>query len=152
MQKGVTILVGLLLCLSACGETSTPAPTPTPPSIQQPLPAGDASRGETLFRRTLLGSRPQTGCITCHSLAPGVVLLGPALADIATRSAVTLQQPEYTGEAASVADYLYESIIAPNAFIAPGFAPDVMRPTFAAELSLQEIADLVAFLLTLDEQ
>jgi cytochrome c2 len=78
-------------------------------------------------------------------------LLGPSLADIAMRSATTIQQADYQGQAESVEQYLQESISAPNVYLAPGFAPDVMRPTFAAELSPQEIADLVAFLLTLKE-
>lgn len=143
------ILVGLLLGLSACGERATPTPLPTVAAILQPLPPGDPARGEKLFRRTLLGSRPEPGCITCHSLAPATVLLGPSLAEIATRSDATIQQADYKGQAENVESYLQESIIAPNAYIAPGFAPDVMRPTFATELSPQEIADLVAFLLTL---
>ena len=144
-------LVGLLLSLSACGESAIPTPQPTVAAILQPLPLGDPAQGEKLFRRTLLGTRPEPGCITCHSLAPGTVLLGPSLAGVATRSDTTIQQADYQGQAASVEQYLQESISAPNVYIAPGFAPDVMRPTFAAELSPQEIADLVAFLLTLKE-
>lgn len=142
-------LVGLLFGLSACGERATPTPQPIVAAILQPLPPGDPAQGEKLFRRTLLGARPEPGCITCHSLAPATVLLGPSLADIATRSATTIQQADYQGQAESVEQYLQESISAPNVYLAPGFAPDVMRPTFAAELSPQEIADLVAFLLTL---
>jgi nitric oxide reductase subunit C len=115
------------------------------------LPPGDPAQGEKLFRRTLLGARPEPGCITCHSLTLATVLLGPSLADVATRSTTTIQQADYKGQAASVEQYLQESISAPNVYLAPGFAPDVMRPTFAAELSSQEIADLVAFLLTLKE-
>jgi len=145
----VGLLVGLLLGLSACGESATPTPLPTAAALLQPLPPGDPVQGEKLFRRTLLGSRPEPGCITCHSLAPATVLLGPSLADVATRSATTIQQADYKGQAESVEQYLQESIRLPNVYIAPGFAPDVMRPTFAAELSAQEIADLVAFLLTL---
>jgi cytochrome c2 len=144
-------LVGLLFGLSACGERATPTPQPIVAAILQPLPPGDPAQGEKLFRRTLLGARPEPGCITCHSLALATVLLGPSLADIATRSATTIQQADYQGQAESVEQYLQESISAPNVYLAPGFAPDVMRPTFAAELSPQEIADLVAFLLTLKE-
>ena len=149
MQIMCSILLLLCLCLSGCGAPATAVPTPTVPAVSQPLPPGDATRGETLFRQTLIGTRPEPGCITCHSLTPDVVLVGPTLAGIATRSATTIQQPDYTGEAKNVEAYLHESIIAPNVYIAPGFAPDVMRPTFATELSPQEIADLVAFLLTL---
>ena len=147
MRKILSVLLGVCLGVVGCG--GTPAPTPTQPAITQPLPPGDPVHGEKLFRQTLIGTRPEPGCITCHSLTPDVVLIGPALAGVATHSTATIAQPDYTGKAKSVEEYLYESIIAPNAYIAPGFALDLMRPTFATELTAQEIADLVAFLLTL---
>ena len=149
MRKMLVLLLGVCLGVVGCGGTPAPTPTPTPSAITQPLPPGDEARGEKLFRQTLIGTRPEPGCITCHSLTPDVVLIGPALAGVATRSAATIQQPAYTGAAKSVEAYLHESIIAPNTYLAPGFAPDLMRPTFATELTPQEIADLVAFLLTL---
>lgn len=150
MRKILCLAALLLLGLTGCGARPPAVATPTTAPVIQPLPPGDAGRGEKLFRQTLIGARPEPGCITCHSLAPAVVLLGPSLADVATRSAATIQQTDYTGAAASVEAYLHESIIAPNVYLVPGFTPDVMRPTFASELSLQEIADLVAFLLTLN--
>lgn len=149
MQKLVTLLVGVAIGLAGCGHAPTPTPTPPGPAAIQPLPPGDPAHGEALFRQTVIGKKPEPGCITCHSLAPGVVLVGPALVGVATRSAETIQQLTYTGQATNVADYLQESMIAPNTYIVPGFAPDLMRPTFATELAAQEIADLVAFLLTL---
>ena len=149
MRKILCLLVGIYLGVVGCGGTPAPTPTPTQPAIMQPLPPGDEARGEKLFRQTLIGTRPEPGCITCHSLTPDVVLIGPALAGVATRSAATIEQPAYTGQAQRVEAYLHESIIAPNTYLAPGFAPDLMRPTFATELTPQEIADLVAFLLTL---
>jgi len=151
MRKIVSLLLGVSLGLVGCGGTPVPTPTPTVPPAIQPLPPGDAGHGEALFRQTVIGKKPEPGCITCHSLAPGVVLVGPALAGVATRSVSTIQQPTYTGQATTVADYLQESMMAPNTYIAPGFAPDLMRPTFATELAPQEVADLVAFLLTLKE-
>lgn len=151
MQKLVSLLVGVAVGLAGCGRAPLPTPTPPVPAAIQPLPPGDAVHGEALFRQTVIGKKPEPGCITCHSLAPGVVLVGPALAGVATRSIETIQQPTYTGQATNVADYLQESMIAPNTYIVPGFAPDLMRPTFATELAVQEIADLVAFLLTLQE-
>lgn len=151
MRKIVSLLIGLAVSLAGCGCAPAPTPTPTVSPAIQPLPPGDPAHGAALFRQTVIGKKPEPGCITCHSLAPDVVLVGPALVGVATRSAETIQQPTYTGQATNVADYLQESMIAPNAYIAPGFAPDLMRPTFATELSTQEVADLVAFLLTLQE-
>ena len=47
---------------------------------------GDAARGEDLFNQTVIGAQP--GCITCHSLEPDQVLVGPSMAGIAARSAI----------------------------------------------------------------
>ena len=151
MRNIVSLLVAVVIGLAGCGRPPAPTPVPTVPPAIQPLPRGEPTRGEALFRQTVIGKKPEPGCITCHSLAPGVVLVGPALAGVATRSVETIQQPTYTGQATNVADYLQESMMAPNTYIAAGFTPDLMRPTVATELSPQEVADLVAFLLTLQE-
>ena len=58
-------------------------------------------------------------------------------------------RPEYTGSATSAAEYLRESILDPNAFVVPGFAPGVMYQAYSSTLTDGEVADLVAFLLTL---
>ena len=44
--------------------------------------------------------------------------------------------------------YIKESILTPDAFIAPGFQPNLMPGTFGQTLSGQQIDDLVAFLLS----
>lgn len=147
------LVIGLLCMglLAACGagEEATATPAPSPTVAVQPLPPGDAERGAALFQQTLLGSRPEPGCITCHSLQPETVLVGPSLAGVATRAATVITDANYQGTAKSAAAYLHESIIMPDRYVAPGFAPSLMRPTFATELTAQEQADLVAYLLTL---
>lgn len=121
------------LILAACGvdkESSLPG-------------AGDASRGKALYEKTVLGTSAAPGCITCHSIETGVTLVGPSHAGIASRAGSVV--PGLSAE-----EYLRESIVNPDAHITEGFAPGIMYQRFGADLSEQEINDLVAFLLTLE--
>jgi cytochrome c2 len=97
------------------------------------LPAGDAARGEQVFA--------DGGCNACHSLEPGERIVGPSLAGVAARAASL--QADYTAER-----YLYESIVSPNAHVAAGFPGGVMPANYGGRLSDQQLADLLAFLLT----
>jgi nitric oxide reductase subunit C len=140
------VLIGLV-SLAACGE-STPTPPSPVPRQQLPAQPGDASRGQALFQQPLIGTNNAPGCANCHSLTPGVVLVGPSLAGIGSRATTIIARADYTGHAKSAVDYVREAILQPNAYVAPGFQPDVMRKTYATDLSAQELADLVAFLVT----
>jgi cytochrome c551/c552 len=141
-------LVGALCLTTACGSVE-PTAQPRPTLDQATAAAGEAARGQLLFQQTLIGSQNGAGCTTCHALAPGVVLVGPALAGIGERAQQTIGQADYQGQATNAAAYLREAIIQPNAYVANGFQPDVMRATYGVELTAPEIEDLVAFLLTL---
>jgi len=84
------------------------------------------------------------GCGTCHSIAgvQGMAgRIGPELTQIGTVAAT--RKP-----GTSAQDYLTESILDPNAFPVPGFPP-AMPPKGGADLSDQEVASIVAYLLTL---
>ena len=93
------------------------------------LPAGDATAGKMLFAAV--------GCSACHSLEPGVRIVGPSLAGAATRRA---------GYSAPL--YLYESFTRPGAYVVAGFPNGVMPPDFKQRLKPNELADVIAFLLT----
>ena len=103
---------------------------------------GDAARGEEIYNKTVIGSASAPGCITCHSLDAGVTLVGPAHAGIAPVS-------ETRGSGKSAEQYLKDAITDPDADVTEDFAPGVMYQNYAKELSGQQIADLVAFLMTL---
>ena len=116
----VLMLVFLLsVALSACGggggETTDSA----------------AKAGEELFSQTVIGS--QAGCITCHSLDAGVVIVGPSMDGIGNR-----------GE-----DFLKESILDPDAKLADGFPAGTMPQVWGDELTSEQVDQLVAYLLTL---
>ena len=103
---------------------------------------GDAARGETLYSQTTIGTASAPGCVTCHSLEAGTTLVGPSHAGVAGRAGTYV-----AGKTAE--DYLHESIVTPDAHVVEGFTAGVMYQNYANELSEQEIADLVAYLMTL---
>ncbi len=105
-------------------------------------PVGDAARGEELYNQQVIGSASAPGCITCHSLEEGVVLVGPSHAGVGARAATYV-------EGMSAEEYLRESIVDPDAHIVEGFTEGVMYQNYATELQARDINDLVAYLLTL---
>jgi len=125
ISNWLLLLLALGLILTACGGAEEPASTG-----QESAGPGDVTAGKTLFEQTLIGT--QAGCATCHSLEPGLTMVGPSLAGIGARSE----------------DYLRQSITEPDAEIAAGFTPGIMPQALADELSEQQFNDLIAFLLT----
>jgi cytochrome c551/c552 len=134
MRKLLYLAVCVLLFgLVACGGS-------TPQGGGGNEAGGDAASGEALFAQTLVGTQP--GCVTCHSLEAGVVVVGPSLAKIGDEAGARV-----SGQSAD--QYLKRSIVAPNEHIAEGFAANLMPATYGSELSEQEINDLIAYMLTL---
>jgi mono/diheme cytochrome c family protein len=143
-------------------EVPTPAPTEVPPTPEAAAPSSlaelskiqiyaglpaqiasffpdgvDAEAGE----QTALSS----GCTACHSLLPDVVQVGPSWYG-AGDHAVT----RVPGQ--SPALYLYTSITDPEAFIVPDFPPGLMPNIYNQLLTDEQIANIVAYLLTLEEE
>ena len=138
----------------------TPAPTQAivavGADITQKLPAGDPASGQQLVQ-TL-------GCPACHVSQGGAATLGPNWQPaaennnqgIGTRAAARLTAPDYHGQAKTAEQYLFESIVAPDAYIVPGnatYAPgghSLMAPlSFATKMSAQNMADVIAYLQTI---
>ena len=94
---------------------------------------GAAAAGKAIFT----GS---AGCSTCHTLAAAGATgtVGP---DLGTRLV-----PDAKKRKLPLKAFILESITRPNAFIAPGFAPNIMPQTFSQMLSPAQIQSLVAFL------
>jgi mono/diheme cytochrome c family protein len=131
-------------------ETAQTVVVPTPPAgpvvgtdITKELPEGDAAAGEALAA--------SLGCTACHITTP----TGPAWmpsADkpgIGERATTEYTLPEYTGKATSPEQYLFESIADPNVFVVAPFASGLMPQNYANTLTDQNMADLIAYLLTL---
>jgi mono/diheme cytochrome c family protein len=114
------------------------------------LPAGDAARGEQLFAQQVKqASGTNASCTACHSLVPGEVKTGPSLAGVATRA-----ETRVAGETAE--QYIRQSIQQPNAFLVPdnpayvgANGKSLMPEGLGNLMSKQDLADLMAYLLTL---
>ena len=84
-----------------------------------------------------------SGCAVCHSIEPGVELVGPSL----FRAAVTA---ETRAPGMSAEEYLRQSIIDPGAYVVEGYPAGQMPGNLGEKLTGEETDDLVEFLLTLD--
>ena len=124
------LLIVASLVLAACGGGGEQASTD----------GCDLAEAEELFNQTVIGSQP--GCVTCHSLEEGVVLVGPSLAGIGTRAATMV-------EGQSAAACLESSIVTPDSYLVEGFAAGTMPSVWADELSDEQIKCLVSYLETL---
>lgn len=98
--------------------------------------------GEELFGQSVLAGN--AGCITCHSLEPDRVLVGPSMAGIASRAGS--REPGVSAD-----DYIRKSILNPAAYVVDGFAEGQMLDVWEESLSPAELDALVEYLLTLVE-
>lgn len=134
----VTLLLaaGLVLLGTACGAGKVGAPLPE--TVEGKLagpPKGVAARGKAIFTNAAVG-----GCGACHTYKPAGSSgrVGPDLDKVAADAAKASH--------GTVADYIHESILSPDAYIVPGFAKPSAMPSYTGRLNEQQVADLVAFL------
>jgi cytochrome c553 len=101
---------------------------------------GDAARGEDIFHNSSGGA---PACSQCHITEgfPFGMAVAPSLDGVGERAAERI-------EGVDAETYLHQSIVAPAEFVTPGFR-SIMFSEYAAHLSEQDIADLIAYLLTL---
>lgn len=137
----LVVLSALILVLAACGGGGDSGSSSSSGDEGGGTTVGNAENGEKLYKQTTIGSASAPGCITCHSLEEGVVLVGPSHYGVATRSANAVA-------GMSAEEYIHESIMDPDAHIVDGFTAGVMYQNYGAELPEAQINDLVAFLLT----
>lgn len=134
------LILALLACASSGGDGSRNSTDPAgAPEADDPLPQGDPAQGELLFSGQGDG---ELQCSACHSLKPGKTLVGPSLADIGATADTRI-------EGYSAEEYLRESILQPNAYVVEGFQPDIMPDNLGKRMNEQQLADLIAFLVTL---
>lgn len=96
---------------------------------------GDAARGQNVYLNR--------GCSGCH--------MGGAVAPATeeqwdTIPTTVLTLPEFEGY--TIEHYIVESIVQPGAYTVPGYAAGAMPGNFGELLSVQDIADIIAYLQT----
>jgi hypothetical protein len=114
------------------------------------LPPGDPERGLDLADRLVDGYC----CTDCHvSSRPPAPNFAASdeLPAIGERGAIRIAAADYTGAATTPEQYLFESIVLPDAYQVEGRWADYaeMDEDFGERLSQQDVADLIAWLLTL---
>lgn len=124
------VFLGIMLAalITGCSQSGG---TPVPYVEME----GDAARGEQLFSQTIEGAPP---CAACH--IPG----SPASPDLTGYGAIAGER--VPGESAH--EYTYYSITEPGRFIVPGYG-SAMYDRYGERLTQQQIADLIAYMLTL---
>jgi cytochrome c551/c552 len=156
MRLRPVILVTAALTLAGCGGEKTVAPLPQ--TVVGSVPKESTAPATTSTTSTGGGGGTQTttsgggggggaangkalfasnGCVSCHTYKPAgsKATVGPDLDKLST----------YAKQAKKPLDaFVLESIVSPNAYVQPGFPPNVM-PSFAS-LSKSQVDALVTFL------
>jgi len=99
--------------------------------ITDGLPEGNPERGAQLFNTA--------GCVGCHSQKKGERLVGPSFYNLWDIAATRVP-------GMSAREYLYQSIVDPNAYIVEGYQAGLMQQNYAALLSPQQMADILAWI------
>jgi len=170
ISRAVFLIAIVSLLIMSCGTEPTPAPTETslPPTETTEPTATDKPAAQPKFGTDITislppgdpeqGSRLATTffCLVCHG---GVTGRGPTFASeegmppISARAGDRLNDPEYTGAATNDQEYLIESIVIPDIYIAPGewVEHDYMGvDKFDEKLTTQNVADLIAWMTTIE--
>jgi mono/diheme cytochrome c family protein len=130
MTRILILIAIVLMLMTACN-----ANPPTVLSLDDIPAEGDAARGEVLF---MTGKDLAPACAGCHQPNSPA---SPDLAGFGERAATQVE-----GESAH--EYAFYSIAEPGRFIVPGYG-NAMYNQYDEALTAQEIADLIAYILTL---
>ena len=102
-------------------KTTSTQPSPSPPT----KPSGNPAAGKQGFAAN--------GCASCHTFtrAGATGTIGPNLSKV------------LKGKTAA---FIRQSVVDPNAVIAPGYQPNIMPQDFGQKLSTAQLNNLIAFL------
>ena len=127
-MRATTLAAGGLACAGAAMTIAAFAGggQANPTTAGAPVKTAGAGRGAEVFA--------QQGCGSCHTFAPANARggLGPDLA-------LSLHGKD--------SNYVLQSIVAPNAVIAPGWSGDMMPDDFAQRIAPEDLDPLVAYLM-----
>ena len=132
MRSGLLALICALV-LSACG-----ADEPKIAFAELDFSVADAGSGEKLFGQS---NNESPACTACHTLGGESGGIGNSLAGLAE-----VAGQRVSGESAEA--YLYWSILRPGRYLVAGYS-NVMYGDYEASLEPEDLADLIAYMLTL---
>ncbi len=132
-------------------STHTPTATITPTITNTAVPtmstasevaSGDAANGEVLFNT--FQPAASFACATCHLADSEDRLIGPGLLNISVRADTRI-------EGLSAVEYIRQSITDPSAYIVESFPDGLMPQNWVEIYNEEEIDDIIAYLMTLQE-
>ncbi len=135
-----------VICAELCGTRHATMIAPVQVVSQDEFTAWLGSQSVATSDPVAMGEKwaKETGCIACHSL-DGSKLVGPSWlalfnsqAELSDGTLVTVDQA-----------YLQESILEPNKHIVAGYPPNVMPANYSDRLTLEQIQDIIAYIMTL---
>ncbi len=141
---GAVLVVVVLVACARQAEAPPPTIAPTTQAVGTTPPSEDLA----------LAAFKKGGCGACH-IIPGVPnargTIGPDLTNISQVAALTLQSSDYTGKAKTIEEYLIESILEPDLFIATHCSggpcqKGIMPASLGQGLSPEERAAIVTYL------
>ncbi len=128
-----TVVLMVLFVNSGMGQERSETDAVTPAIVAALLEDADAVNGGLLVE--------QVGCLACHRLGAenGIA---PSFLDVGERAGQ--RRPTL-----SAAEYLYESVTNPTAYVVAGYNP-AMPQDYRSRLSDRELGDIIAYLLSAD--
>ena len=165
----LVIVLLIALALAACGGGADPAPTSTPvpppatatavPPTDTPVPA-TATSEPAPATSVPPAARPEppaagnpesgqqiaktVGCAGCHSI-DGTKIVGPSWKGLFGKTETFADGSTAVVDAA----YIRESVLTPSAKVVADYPDGVMPKTFGDQLSEEQIADLIAYIMSL---
>ncbi|MEQ8672034.1 MAG: c-type cytochrome [Aggregatilineales bacterium] len=103
---------------------------------------GDAERGQRIYSGTA-PTQVQSilGCAGCHAGGLSAPATEEQWDNIPVERLTLPQFADYTIE-----HYIVESIVNPGAYVAPGYAAGAMPGNFGSQVSVQDLADMIAYI------
>ncbi|MGF1505002.1 MAG: c-type cytochrome [Anaerolineae bacterium] len=117
---------------------------------------GDPDHGEALFSGAEMPEMgtAELGCLGCHSL-DGTTVVGPSILGVDERYLAyeDYMLPDTLDENAieGLYYYLVEAIWYPNNYVSEGFVAGQMPADFRDQMSTQDLADIIAYILQVNE-
>ena len=131
------LFIAVMMCLLIlAGCESDP---PKTPFSDIDMSVADAGSGEKLFGQSNNGA---PNCVSCHAVEGESGGIGPSLAGMAEVAGTRVN-----GQSAE--EYLYWSIVRPSNYLVPGYS-NVMYADYETTLEAADIADVIAYILTLE--
>lgn len=121
--------------------------TPFDPEDDE-YPYNDLAKVLVTGEETIEDMFMKTECIYCH-IIPGIKFdrrtVGPELT-MRTNSLKRIGDPNYSGTATTVKEYIRESILSPKVYVVSGYQGDVMPHDFGTKMSAKALNAMVNYL------